>query len=134
MGAMRIGKAMLSILFGIALFCGWYAVAADYDYRALAGTYVWAGNGAKYTLKLASDHTFSEEIDDSGNRRIVQGQWRRYGESHVSFSNQFIKVPGQELNAAGEAHGQFEKTLGILPSLVLAPVPNGPTLRRRLFR
>ena len=96
-----------------------------YDYRALAGTYVWAGNGTKYTLKLASDHTFAEEIDESGNRSIVQGQWRRYGQSHVSFSNQFIKVPGQELNAAGEAHGQFEKTLGILPSLVLAPVPNG---------
>src|ERR1700745_166114 len=112
MGAMRIGKEMLSILFGIALFFGWYVVAADYDYRALAGTYVGAGNGAKHTLKLASDHTFSDEIDDSRNRRMVQGQWRRYGESHLSFSNQFIKVPGQELNAAGEAHGQFEKTLG----------------------
>jgi hypothetical protein len=125
---------MLGILVGIALFCGWYVVAANYDYGALAGTYVWAGNGAQYTLKLASDHTFFEEIDDSGTRQIVQGQWHRYGESHVSFSNQFVKLPREELNAAGEAHWQFEKTLGILPSLVLAPLPNGPRLHRHLFR
>ena len=39
MGAMRIGKAMLSILFGIALFCGWYAVAADYDYRTITDSH-----------------------------------------------------------------------------------------------
>jgi hypothetical protein len=137
MKAMRIGmggRATFGILVALALFCGWYAVAADYDYGALAGTYVWAGNGAKCTLKLAPDHTFSEEIDYFGNRQIVQGQWHRYGESHVSFSNQFIKLPGEELNAAGEAHGQFERTLGIFPLLVLAPLPGGPTLHRHLFR
>jgi hypothetical protein len=38
-------------------------------------------------------------MDYSGNRQTVQGQWHRYGESHVSFSNQFIKVPGEDLNA-----------------------------------
>jgi len=134
---MRIGsggKVIFGIVFGLALFMVWYAVAADYEYGALAGTYVLAANGTQCTLKLAPDHTFAEEIDNSSGRQIVQGQWHRYGEAHVSFSSQFIKVPGEELNAAGEAHGQFEKTLGVWPVLVLAPLPDGLRFRRHMFR
>jgi hypothetical protein len=134
---MKVGsgvRATIGVLTAIVLLCGWYAVAANYDYRALAGTYVLTSNGEKCTLKLRSDQTFSQEIDRSGNLQIVRGQWRRYGESHVSFSSEFLKLPGQELNESGEAHGQFDKTLGILPFLVLAPLPNGPTLRKHLFR
>lgn len=133
---MKVGggaRATIGVLTAIVLLCGWYAVAANYDYQALAGTYVLTRNGEKCTLKLRSDHTFSEEIDRSGSLQIVRGQWHRYGESHVSFSSEFLKLPGQELNESGEAHGQFDKTLGILPFLVLAPVPNGPTLRKHLF-
>ena len=123
----------IGIVTGLALLMAWYAVAADYDYGALAGTYVLSENGVQCTLRLAPDHTFTEETGDSTNHRIVQGQWRRYGESHVSFSSQFIKISGEELNAAGEAHGQFEKILGIWPVLILAPLPDGPRFRRHLF-
>jgi hypothetical protein len=135
MSSMRIGvggRVTICIVTGLALLMVWYAVAADYDYGALAGTYVLATNGVQCTLKLAPDHTFTEEIGNSSNRRIVQGQWRRYGEAHVSFSSQFINVFGEELNAAGEAHGQFEKTLGVWPVLILAPLPDGPRFRRHL--
>ncbi len=134
---MKLGsgvQATIGVLSAIVLLCGWYAVAANYDCQALAGTYILTGNGEKCTLKLRSDQTFSEEIYRSGNLQIVRGHWHRYGESHVSFSSEFLKLPGQELNESGEAHGQFDKTLGILPFLVLAPLPNGPTLRKHLFR
>jgi hypothetical protein len=55
-------------------------------------------------------------------------------EAHVSFSSEFLKVSGQELDAAGEAHGQFDKTLGLLPYLTLAPLPDGPAFRRKWLR
>jgi hypothetical protein len=126
------GRVAIGIVIGLVLLIGWYSVAANYDYGALAGTYVLAAGGNQCTLRLAPDHTFTEEIGDSSNRRVVQGQWHRYGQAHVSFSSQFIKISGEELNAAGEAHGQFEKAWGLWPRLILAPIPDGPTFRRHL--
>ena len=122
------------VLLLILLFWVWYMVAADYGYRALAGTYVLSRSGETCTLYLRSDRTFVQELNRSGNVEKAQGRWRRYGEAHVSFSPEFIKVPGQETNADGEAHGHFDKALGLLPSFTLAPIPGGPTFHRRLFR
>ena len=56
-----------------------------------------------------------------------------YGESHVSFSREFLTISGQEVNAEGEAHGEFSKTLGLLPCLILAPLPDGPRFRKKLL-
>ena len=53
----------------------------------------------------------------------------RYGEAHASVSSSFLEVAGARLNATGEAHGQFNKMLGLFPSLTLAPIPGGPTLK-----
>jgi hypothetical protein len=36
----KIASAVAAVLLLIALFTGWYAIAANYDYGALAGTYV----------------------------------------------------------------------------------------------
>jgi hypothetical protein len=112
----------------------WYSVAANYDYDALAGRYIFHGDGESCTLYLRPDHTFVQELSRSGEVHKSQGQWHRYGEAHVSFSNGFLKLSGEQMNADGQAHGQFDKTLGILPNLVLAPLPNGPRFRKQLFR
>ena len=127
-------RASCGVLLVIALFFGWYYIAANYDYAALAGTYVFHGNGETCTLHLHSDRTFVQELNRSGETRRSQGSWHRYGESHVSFSNEFQKLSAQEMNAEGQAHGQFEKVLGIFPSLVLAPLPDGPRFHRKWFR
>jgi hypothetical protein len=127
--------AAVALLFLLAvLFAGWYAIAADYDYGALAGVYVLDQNGERCVLDLRPDRSFTEELVLSGNLQRDTGTWHRYGESHVSFSRGFLKVAGQEMNASGEAHGDFEKRLGLFPILTLAPLPNGPKLRRRLLR
>jgi hypothetical protein len=117
----------------IVLFVAWYYVAANYDYRALAGVYVFERNDERCVLDLRSDRTFKEQLSYSGDVRNAEGTWHRYGESHVSFSQPFLKVSGQELNASGEAHGEFEKRLGLFPVLTLAPLPDGPRLRKRLL-
>ena len=118
----------------IALFVCWYEIAANYDYGALAGTYMLKRDAERCTLELQSDRTFTEELVRFGDVQKAQGTWHRYGESHVSFSKEFLTISGQEVNAEGEAHGEFSKTLGLLPRLTLAPLPDGPKFRKKLLR
>src|SRR3981081_1806750 len=111
MSTSRVSGAILLLL--IVLFVAWYSVAANYNYGALAGTYVLNRDGETCTLYLRPDRTFVQELNRSGNLVKAQGQWHRYGESHGSLSSEFLKVSGQEMNADGEAHGQFEKIFGL---------------------
>ena len=96
----------------IILFCAWWYVAFNNDYGALAGTYVFEGNGEKCILYLRQDRTFAQEFHRSGELHKSEGHWHRYGVSHVSFSNEFLKLSGEEMNAAGEAHANLAKRLG----------------------
>jgi hypothetical protein len=126
-------RAAFGILLSIILFWVWYSVAANYDYGALAGTYVFDGNGEKCILYLRPDRTFVQELSRSGEIQNSQGHWHRSGEAGVSFSSEFLKVSGEGMDAGGQAFGEFDKTLGIFPTLVLAPLPNGPQFRKKLF-
>jgi len=127
----RVTGAILALI----VFLGfWYAVAANYDYGALAGNYVLNRDSERCILHLRSDRTFTEELVRSGSVQKAQGTWYRYGESHVSFSPEFLTISGQEVNADSEAHGEFGKTLGFLPYLTLAPLPDGPKFRKKLLR
>jgi len=128
-----LARLGLGILLVIVLFWVWYGVASNYDYGSLEGTYVYQGNGEICTLLLRPDRTFVQELNRSGEIQKSQGQWHRYGQAHVSFSSEFLKLPGEELNGDGQAHGQFAKAFGLFPALVLAPVPNGPRFQRKFF-
>jgi hypothetical protein len=128
-----LARLTLGVLFSMAAFWLWYSVAANYDYDALAGTYVFRGNGETSTLYLRVDRTFSQELSRSGEVRKSQGHWHRSGESGVSFSSEFLKVSGEEMDAEGTAYGFFEKTFGLFPTLVLAPLTNGPQFHKKLF-
>jgi len=127
-------KVGSSILLFVALFAIWYSVASNYSYSAVAGTYVFHANGESCTLYLSPDQTFVQELSRSGESERSQGRWHRYGQSHVSFSAEFLKISGEETNAAGETHGEFERVLGIFPKLVLAPVPGGPSFHKKWLR
>ena len=129
----NVARLAFGILLSIILFWAWYSVYANNDYGALAGMYVFDGNGEKCTLYLRPDRTFVQELSRSGEIQKSQGHWHRYGQAHVSFSSEFLTLSGEEMNGDGEAHGQFDKTLGIFPTLVLAPLPNGPQFHRKLF-
>lgn len=123
----------ISVLVLIAAFTAWYSYAANYDYPRLAGTYLYEDDKSSCRLSLEQDGTFLEELRSSGTIERARGNWHRYGESHVSFSAEFLTLPGEKLNNAGEAHGEFEKRFGIFPRLTLAPLPGGPRLHREVF-
>lgn len=129
-----LARTGYGILLSIIVFWVWYSVASNYDYGTLAGIYVFEGNGEKCTLYLHPDRTFVQELIRSGEIQKSQGHWHRYGQAHVSFSNEFLRLSGEEMNASDEGHGQFDKTAGIFPTLTLAPLPNGPQFHKKLFR
>jgi hypothetical protein len=126
-------KVFSYILFFIVIFCLWYRIAADYDYGALAGTYVFQGKGETCTLHLRADRTFDEELSRGARVQKSQGLWHRSGEAGVEFSNEFVKLSGEEINGQGEAHGYFNKSFGIFPTLTLAPEQGGPKFHKKLF-
>jgi hypothetical protein len=64
---------------------GWYAIAANYDYGALAGVYVLDHNDERCILDLRSDRGFTEERVHSGDIQRAAGTWRRDGQSHIPF-------------------------------------------------
>jgi hypothetical protein len=127
-------RVSVGIVSALLLFSLWYSVAANYDYGALAGTYVFRGNDEACTLYLRPDQTFLQELKRSGHTQKAAGRWHRYGEAGVAFSSEFVKLQSEELSAAGEAHGEFQKSFGLFKKLVLAPVPDGPTFYKRWLR
>ena len=126
-------KACGAILILAFLWC-WYALAADYSYRAVAGKYMYHGDGESSTLVLMRDRSFQQDLNRDGKHVHVQGTWRRIGEGGVVFSKEFLKVKGQEVRSDGEADGQIEKRFaGFLPSIRFEPQFSGPKFNRRPF-
>jgi len=120
-----------TFLLAAVAFSAWYHIAANYDYQALCGTYVYRTNNETCVLHLYQNRTFVQEISDQGKVQRVHGNWSRFGEAHVAFSSEFLKLPGQAFDTSGQAHGEFEKILGLFPKLSLAPVPGGPTFHKK---
>jgi hypothetical protein len=123
--------AFVPLLLG--LLVGWYVVAADYSYRAVAGTYKLETNNASSTLVLREDQTFEETLDEHGLQKISQGTWRRIGEGGIVFSNTFLSTPGREAQTDGEVFGEVEKAFGLFISIHIHHSPNEPVYRRHFL-
>jgi len=131
----KLATSFISVICGIVvsiLLLAWYNIATNYEYVSLAGTYVFNGRGTTCVLRLSEDRKFAQELEIDGRVRTSHGHWRRFGEAHVAFSDEFLLVPGEELDNADRAHGEFHKVLGIFPTLVMAPPPDGPKFARQI--
>ena len=137
----------IALLVGVVLFVAWYCVAADYDYSTLSGTYTFRGDGESSTLILKSDRSFQQELVHGGTVEHKTGTWRRIGESGVTFSKEFLRLPGQQsyrdkfgpdtsgnTEADGEFGGNFDKILTVYPELHLDAVPANLTLHKKISR
>jgi hypothetical protein len=138
--------ASLSFFGVLFAFWIWWYFASNYNYGALAGTYVFRGEGVTSTLLLRKDATFHQTLQQKGLIHQADGRWERIGEGGVNFSPEFLRVPGAQTFieqqpghgdgtvADNEFYGEFEKFLGIYPSLHLDPKPDGPVFHKQLFR
>jgi hypothetical protein len=133
------------LLIGFALLVGWYCIAANYDYAALAGAYSFRGDGVASKLLLHKDHSFHQEVVEKGEKKEADGTWHRVGEGGVSFSKEFLRLPGaktftEEFGMAygnaedSEFCGHFEKVGGVYPILKVNANEPGPTLYWKWFR
>jgi hypothetical protein len=119
---------------GLFLFVAWYVIAANYNYAAVSGMYVYRSDKETSTLILRSDQSFEQELVHDGKTQNAHGTWRRIGEGGVVFSKNFLKLSGQEVRTDGQADGQVRKRFGLLLSLALNPDPNGPVFYKKIFR
>jgi hypothetical protein len=140
-----IGGLVLALALAFALFWGWYCVAANYDYDALAGTYSFHAHGVSSTLILRADGSFHQEVQEGNRREVADGSWNKAGEAGVGFSKEFLRLPdaktqkddfgpGAGLEIASEFYGHFEKIAGLYPVLYLNASPPDVTFHRRLRR
>ena len=143
--AIAVGAAVGIALFAVVLFFGWWWIASNYDYSALAGTYSFSGQGVTSKLVLKSDQTFLQEVTQGGHTQTASGTWHRSGEAGVNFSIEFLRVPGAKMPVEEqgrgdgtiedhEFYGHFNKFLGIYPSLHVNGAPEGPVFHKKLFR
>jgi hypothetical protein len=139
----RLTRAVGLALLPFAAFWVWYSIAADYDYGALSGTYIYRSSQESSTLVLNSDRTFQQTLSRSGTLTRTTGTWRRIGEGGVVFSGSFLRLPGQrsysdspvsEHSAANdEFYGHFVKILTVYPKLSLDGGSNELVFHKNLF-
>jgi hypothetical protein len=123
----------LAFLLTVVVGTLWYREGENFSDGAVSGTYIHHLNGETSTLVLKPDRSFQQELDVAGTVRRAEGSWRVSGEGHIAFSGAFLKVSGQEMSPAGQAYGQIENWFGVV-SITLAPNPDGPRFRKKLFR
>jgi hypothetical protein len=140
----RASYAIGSILLAFVLFCVWFNIASDYDPPRLAGTYTFHSANLLSVLVLKGDETFTQTLTADGQTKYAQGTWRREGEGGVSFSGDFLRLPGQRSDADSpgseeasnphpEFYGHFEKILTVYPKLSLDGGSKEIVLHKKLF-
>jgi hypothetical protein len=108
-----------AFVFLLICYVAWGVVALDYSDRAASGTYFLSQNDDTSTLVLKPDHTFQQELSQSGKLPHASGTWRRFGQGGVAFSRDLLALSGQEIRGNGIAYAQMQKRLGLFTSLVL---------------
>ena len=108
---------LLAVL--LTSLCSWWLVASDYGDAAVYGTYQFAQNGVECMVVMKPDHTFEQELMRGGTEIHALGQWRRVGEGGISFSKDFLPVPGAECEPDGSFFADIHKAFGFLVTLAM---------------
>jgi|SRR5678816_378222 len=125
-------SVILLLTLGLCLF--WYWEAENFGDGAVCGTYTLRQNGEAVTLILTPDHQFQQELESAGTVRRAEGEWHVFGKGGIGFSEEFLRVIGQEMGPSGRPYGQIRNWFGIV-SITLSPNPDGgPRFHKRMFR
>jgi hypothetical protein len=114
-----IVRALVSVFLLAGIGICWFVIASDYSDTAASGTYRMVHNGVRSTLVLRPDHSFRQEVSDSGGIRRAEGTWRRVGVGGVVFSRDFLTFLGEQRGEDGTAYSDMQRTFGILIHLSL---------------
>jgi len=95
----------------------WATAAMNYDDSVAVGKYGFSGGGESSTLVLKPDHTFQQAVRLGNLDQHSEGTWRRVGEGGISFSKEFLVIPGDEAEPDGTTFSDIHKTLGLFVSL-----------------
>jgi hypothetical protein len=108
------GVVLLALFLALAF---WWVVASDYSDAVARGKYHFGQSGVVSSLVLKPDHTFQQELKRGDQTEHSQGTWRTLGQSGVSFSKEFLPVPGEEVEPDGTTFADIIKPFGLLVTL-----------------
>ena len=129
----RCTAISLAVAGPFVLFVLWYWGGDDFKAADLPGTYVLHNKSMYSTLTLRPDQTFLEEIDADGQVRRAQGRWTMVGESVLSFSSEFLTLPGQAGDPGGVSNADLAKRFGVI-SINLRPSSRKLAFQRKLLQ
>lgn len=131
-----IGRGLEALgiaLVPVVVFVAWYCIAADYGYRAVAGSYRTKMPNGSCTLTLKRDQTFDQLLIADGKQQHSSGTWRLFGEGGIALSENFQPLPAEESAHNQTYYGEVRKTMGLFIYLQMKPSPGGPVLRKKLL-
>ena len=130
----RPARIVVLPLLALVLFCFWYWEAEDYSPRAMSGNYAFRSQQEKSELILKPDYTFQQELDSAGSVRHAKGTWWITGRGHITFSQEFLTLSGEEPCYEEPACGMIRNNFGYV-SFTLGLTPDeGPAFHKKLFR
>jgi hypothetical protein len=103
----------------IVCFFLWIIAAMNYGDDVAAGSYQFKFGQESSTLVLTSDHMFRQTLRIGTDEQHSKGTWIRVGEGGISFSKEFLVVPGDEPEPDGTTFCDMHKAFGLFPSLRL---------------
>jgi hypothetical protein len=120
-------------LLAVAIGMVWFWEGENFSDGAVSGTYTFNVNGESTILVLGLDHTFRQEQKKDRKVTHAEGKWHVFGEGGIGFSQEFLRVSGQEAASTSQVNGQIKNWFGLV-SITLAPNPDGPTFRKNVLR
>ena len=112
----RVAWRVGGIVAAVCLFM-WILAASDYSAGILSGAYSFRSAHVASTLTLQADGTFRQQLVTGSGTAIASGTWQSVGGGGLTFSSEFLPIPGQQRSTDGTSYANIDKLFGIFVSL-----------------
>lgn len=123
----KVGSSLLLLLVFLVI---WYCIAANYGYWMVSGSYTANFVGGTSSLLLKKDRTFEQSVIMNGREAHAKGTWDRFGEDLITFSGEFIPLPGQAPSLHNIYHAYVRKRWGLFIYISLNEDSREPEYRK----
>lgn len=111
----------------------WYRRTDPSPVSRIAGRYAGDEEGAPATLVMKNDHTFDQEVINSGMTRYAHGTWSVRENGDLLFSRDFLKASGEALTNSEMASAWAPKGSDLQIQVAVDPSFAQPVFRKRLL-
>lgn len=111
----------------------WYGRTDPSPDSLIAGKYAGDEEGVLATLVMKNDHTFDQEVTNSGVTRHAHGTWSVRENGDILFSRDFLKASGEALTSSEIASAWDPKGSNLQIQVAVDPSFAQPVFRKRML-